>query len=145
MRGLAYEDEFGVNPFKFGVVGSTDSHTGLSTAQEDNVFGKITMVEPTADPIRIEEQIAGRFTPDDPSDNQIVGDSTASGLCCPCGRERKHAKRPWDAMKRKEIFATTDTRLRVRVFGGLGFRRATSLGRTSRGFPRRSAPASMNV
>jgi len=60
---MAYDDEFGVNPFKFGVVGSIDSHTGLTTAQENNFFGKASLVEPSANPHRIEEHITGRFTP----------------------------------------------------------------------------------
>jgi hypothetical protein len=119
-RGLAYEAELGVNPFKFGVVGSTDSHTGLSTAQENNFFGKITLVEPTADPIRFEEQITGRFTPDDPSDDQIVGDGLAAGIAAVWARENTR-EALWDAMKRKEVFATTGTRMRVRVFAGWGF------------------------
>ena len=54
-RGLAYEQQLGVNPFKFGLIGSTDSHTGLSTAQENNFFGKVAMLEPSADPIRFDE------------------------------------------------------------------------------------------
>jgi len=109
-----------MNPFKFGVVGSTDSHTGLSTAQEDNFFGKITLVEPTADPIRFEEQITGRFTPDDPSDDQIVGDSAASGLAAVWSRENTR-EALWDSMQRKETYATTGTRIRVRVFAGWKF------------------------
>jgi len=52
-RGLAYENELGANPFKFGVIGSTDSHTALSTAEEDNYFGKVTLLEPSADPVRV--------------------------------------------------------------------------------------------
>ena len=119
-RGLAYEEELGVNPFKMGVVGSTDSHTGLSTAQENNFFGKVTLVEPTADPIRFEEQITGRFTPDDPTDDQLVGDSAAAGIAAVWARENTR-EALWDAMKRKETFATTGTRLRVRVFGGWNF------------------------
>ena len=51
-RGMAYEAELGANPFKFGMVGSTDSHTGLSTAQEDNFFGKAPMVEPTGEQLQ---------------------------------------------------------------------------------------------
>jgi hypothetical protein len=119
-RGLAYEAKLGTNPFKFGMVGSTDSHTGLSTATEDNFFGKITLVEPSADPIRFEEQITGRFTPDDPSDDQVVGDSAAAGIAAVWARENTR-EALWDAMKRKEVFATTGTRLRVRVFGGFEF------------------------
>ena len=49
-RGLAYEAKLGVNPWKFGVIGSTDSHTSLATTQEDNFFGKVAAVEPSADP-----------------------------------------------------------------------------------------------
>jgi hypothetical protein len=49
-RGLAYEQSLGVNPFKFGLIGSTDSHTALSTAQENNFFGKVATLEPSAVP-----------------------------------------------------------------------------------------------
>ena len=49
-RGLSYEQKLGVNPFKFGIVGSTDSHTSLSTTQEDNFFGKVVPLEPSANP-----------------------------------------------------------------------------------------------
>ena len=60
-RGLAYEAKLGVNPFKFGMVGSTDSHTSLATAEENNFFGKVAMLEPSSDPIRFEEPITGRL------------------------------------------------------------------------------------
>ena len=119
-RGMQYEAQLGVNPFKFGVVGSTDAHTGLSTATEDNFFGKVTMVEPTADPIRFEEAITGRFTPDDPSDDLTHGDALAAGIAAVWARENTR-EAIWDAMKRKETFATTGTRLRVRVFAGWNF------------------------
>ncbi len=62
-RGLAYEARLGVNPFKFGMVGSTDAHTSLPTTQEDNFFGKVVLLEPSADPIRFEEVVAGRPAP----------------------------------------------------------------------------------
>ncbi len=75
-RGLMFEAELGVNPFKFGMIGSTDSQTALAASQEDNVFGKIALVEPTADPVRYEEVVTGRFTPDD----QFHSDAFASGL-----------------------------------------------------------------
>lgn len=119
-RGLAYEERLGVNPFKFGVIGSTDAHTGLATTQEDNFFGKVTLVEPTADPIRFSEAITGRFTPDDPSDDQTHAMGLASGLAAVWARENTRAA-IWDALNRKEVFATTGTRMRVRVFGGYGF------------------------
>jgi len=119
-RGMAYEAELGTNPFKFGVVGSTDAHTALSTAQEDNFFGKVALVEPTADPVRFEEPITGRFTPDDPSDDLTHADALAAGLAAVWARENTR-EAIWDAMKRKETFATTGTRMRVRVFAGFEF------------------------
>ncbi len=119
-RGLAYEVKLGANPFKFGVIGSTDAHTGLATTQEDNFFGKVTLVEPTKDPIRFEEQITGRFTPDDPSDDIVHAQGLASGLAAVWARENTR-EAIWDALNRKEVYATTGTRIRVRVFAGSGF------------------------
>jgi hypothetical protein len=117
-RGLAYEAELGANPFKFGVIGSTDAHTGLSTAEEDNYFGKVTLLEPSADPIRFDEVIAGRPAPDG---YQIYArEIGAAGLAAVWARENTRES-IWDAIKRKEIFATTGTRIRVRVFGGFDF------------------------
>jgi hypothetical protein len=54
--GLQLEKKLGVNPYKFGFVGSTDSHTGLATAQEDNFFGKHSGTEPNAK--RVEHPMA---------------------------------------------------------------------------------------
>jgi hypothetical protein len=119
-RGLAYEVKLGANPFKFGVIGSTYAHTGLATTQEDNFFGKVTLVEPTKDPIRFNEQITGRFTPDDPSDDIVHAQGLASGLAAVWARENTR-EAIWDALNRKEVYATTGTRIRVRVFAGSGF------------------------
>ncbi|WP_172330175.1 DUF3604 domain-containing protein [Mangrovicoccus sp. HB161399] len=119
-RGLAYEAALGANPFKFGMIGSTDSHTGLSTAEESNFFGKAPMVEPTADPVRFEEAITGRMTPDDPSDDQVHGMGLASGMTAVWARENTR-EAIWDALKRKEVYATTGPRIRIRVFAGTEF------------------------
>jgi hypothetical protein len=117
-RGLAYEADLGANPFKFGVVGSTDAHTALSTAEEDNYFGKVTLLEPSADPIRFDEVIAGRFSPEG---HQLYARNIgAAGLAAVWARENTR-EAIWDALKRKEIFATTGTRIRVRVFAGFDF------------------------
>ena len=62
-RGLAYEANLGVNPFKFGMIGSTDAHTSLATTEENNYFGKIAQLEPTSDPIRFDEVATGRTAP----------------------------------------------------------------------------------
>ncbi|MEM9633534.1 MAG: DUF3604 domain-containing protein [Pseudomonadota bacterium] len=119
-RGLAYQVQFGANPFKFGMVGSTDSHTALSTAEENNFFGKVSMLEPTDSPVRMEEAITGALTPDDPTDDTVAAQSAASGLAAVWARENTR-EAIWDAMKRKEVYATTGTRLRVRVFAGYDF------------------------
>ncbi len=120
-RGLQYEETLGINPFKFGLVGSTDSHTSLATSTEDNYFGKASPAEPTADPVRFEEMITG-FLPDpEGRDYSILhAQSSASGLAGVWARENTR-EALWDAMKRKEVYATTGTRLVVRVFAGWDF------------------------
>jgi hypothetical protein len=117
-RGLAYEAQLGVNPFKFGTIGSTDAHTSLSTADESNMFGKVVPLEPSADPIRFDEVIAGRSNP--PGKQISARMTAASGLAAVWARENTR-EALWDAMARKEVYATTGTRMRVRVFGGFDF------------------------
>ncbi|MDH5175085.1 MAG: DUF3604 domain-containing protein [Gammaproteobacteria bacterium] len=121
-RGLAYQAKLGANPFKFGLIGSTDSHTGLSTAEEDNYFGKIVALEPTADPIRFYEPLVGRFSAKD-SDKTFAWQTAAAGLAAVWARENTR-EAIWDALARKEVYATTGTRMMVRVFGGWGFKTA---------------------
>lgn len=117
-NGLAYREMLGVNPFKFGVIGSTDSHTALSTAEEDNYFGKVSMLEPSADPIRFNEVVSGRPGPD--GAKMYSRHIAAAGLAAVWARENTR-EAIWDAMSRKETFATTGSRIRVRVFGGFDF------------------------
>ena len=118
-RGLAYEEKLGANPFKFGLIGSTDSHTGLPTTQEDSFFGKVSLLEPSADPIRFEEVIIGRAN-SDPTKKIRAWRTSASGLAAVWSRENTRESL-WDAMARKETYATTGTRLTVRVFAGWNF------------------------
>jgi hypothetical protein len=54
-RGLGFDAALGSNPFKLGMVGLADTHTSLYATAEDNFFGKVSAVEPTADPIRFEK------------------------------------------------------------------------------------------
>ncbi|MGD9069313.1 MAG: DUF3604 domain-containing protein [Methyloceanibacter sp.] len=117
-RGLAYEGKLGINPFKFGLIGSTDSHTSLATTTEDNFFGKVAAVEPTTDPIRFDEVIGG--IGGKPEVAQYARQTSASGLAGVWARENTR-EAIWDALARKEVFATTGTRLRVRFFGGWDF------------------------
>jgi hypothetical protein len=118
-RGLALEAKLGTNPWKFGLIGSTDSHTSLATTTEDNFFGKVAAVEPTADPIRFNETVGG--IGGDASVGQYARQTSGSGLAAVWARENTR-EALWDAMARKEIYATTGTRIRVRVFAGFDFK-----------------------
>ena len=111
--GLQLEDELGVNPYKFGLIGATDSHTALATAQEDNFFGKHSGAEPDAK--RWEHPMAKV------GDKQYNGyDMVGSGLAGVWARENTR-KALFDAMMRKETYATTGSRMLVRFFGGWEF------------------------
>ena len=117
-RGLAFQSSLGVNPYKFGMVGSTDSHTSLSTTGEGNFFGKVAPLEPTADPIRFDEVLTGRNGPEEGW--QRAWQTSAGGLAAVWARDNTRES-IFDAMMRKEVYATTGTRLRVRVFAGYDF------------------------
>jgi hypothetical protein len=120
-RGLVYEEKLGANPFKFGMIGSTDAHTGLATTSEDNWFGKVALLEPSANPIRFKEVIIGRVPKDRPEEMKIrAAQTAASGLAAVWSRENTR-EAIWNAFERREVFATTGTRLRVRVFGGFNY------------------------
>lgn len=112
-RGLVLEEKFGTNPFKFGFIGSTDAHTGLSTTEENNFFGKFPASEPSP-----ERSTGNAFD----FEGRTVKDWKlgASGLTAVWARENTRAA-IWDAMKRKEVYATTGTRIGVRFFGGWNF------------------------
>ena len=111
--GLKLEARLGTNPYKFGMVGSTDSHTSLSTAQEDNFFGKHSGTEPNPDR---PEHVVGQF-----GDVAILGwEQVASGLAAVWATENTR-EAIFDAMERKEVYATTGSRIGVRFFGGWEF------------------------
>ena len=121
MRGLKYEAELGTNPFKFGMIGSTDSHTSLATTREENSFGKATPGEPGTGEERYMEKITGVIPSLDGSDVVIRHyKSLASGLAGVWARENTRTA-IWNALARKEVYATTGTRMTVRVFGGWDF------------------------
>jgi hypothetical protein len=109
-RGLMLEEKFGTNPYKFGMVGATDSHTSLATAQEDNFFGKHSGYEP--DPNRMNHL----FMESDVGKMMSWG-QVASGLGAVWATENTR-EAIFDAMQRKEVYATTGSRIRVRFFGG---------------------------
>jgi hypothetical protein len=114
-NGLKLEKELGVNPYKFGMVGSTDSHTGLAAVEEDNFFGKISSSEPSA------ERAFHPFMKNPKLGLSIMGwETTASGYAGVWATDNTR-EALWDAMERKETYATTGPRMIVRFFGGWDF------------------------
>jgi len=114
-EGLRQEKNLGVNPFKFGMIGSSDNHTALPTTREENNFSKASFVEPA--PERASHPLVQGAKPEL---SIMVYDVGASGLAAVWARENTRES-IWDAMSRKETYATTGTRLLVRVFGGWDF------------------------
>jgi hypothetical protein len=113
--GLKLGKELGANPFKFGLIAATDTHTALATTREENFFGKYKSTEPSAN--RHGREV---IPADDPKLRVYTSQEVASGLTAVWARENTR-RAIFDAMKRKEVFATTGTRIRVRVFAGWDF------------------------
>ena len=113
--GIQLEGKLGANPFKFGMIGSTDTHTSLSTTREDNFFGKLPSLEPKAD--RINDAFVRNA---DGTPACLSWQTPASGLCAVWARENTRESL-FDGMARKEVYATTGSRITVRVFAGWGF------------------------
>ncbi len=114
-NGLKLEEKLGTNPFKFGLIGSSDAHTGLSALEEENFFGKTTPQEPSP------ERMTKPFF-DNPKTGVKVMDweVSSSGYAAVWATENTR-EAIWDAMERKETYATTDPRIIVRFFGGWEF------------------------
>jgi len=112
-QGLIVEERVGQNPYKFGLIGSTDSHTALATAQEDNFFGKHSGVEPSAER---PEDVVGCMG----NSCYYSYDMAASGYAAVWAVENTR-EAIFDAMMRKETYATTGPRMAVRFFGGWEF------------------------
>jgi len=109
-NGLLLEQRLGTNPYKFGLVGSTDSHTALAAVEEENFFGKATNAEPK--PGRMGHAFAE-------SENGVFrGDMLVSSGYAAVWAEENTREAIFDAMERKEVYATTGPRMLVRFFGG---------------------------
>ena len=122
-RGLKFDASLGINPYKFGMIGSTDTHTALSTNAENNFFGKMASHEP----------MPGRSAGVEKK-NPKLGISrqgwqtVAGGIVAVWAGENTRGE-IFDAMQRKETFATTGSRIRVRFFGGFDFTEADARSR----------------
>ncbi|OMQ41546.1 DUF3604 domain-containing protein [Ensifer sp. 1H6] len=115
-NGLKLDKELGVNPYKYGLIGSTDSHTSLAAVEENNFFGKLPAAEPSAG--RATHPIA-KF-----GDKEVMGwEVVSSGYAAVWAMENTR-EAIFDAMKRKEVYATTGPRMLVRLFGGWEFAEA---------------------
>ncbi len=114
-RGLQYESKLGVIPFKFGLVGGTDTHNGLSAQDEDNYFGKFVAYEPN-------KERSTHMAKENKKLNISYKSSkySAAGVAAVWARENTRGS-IYDAMHRKETYATTGPRMRVRFFGGWDF------------------------
>ena len=111
--GLKLKEQLGTNPYKFGMIGSTDSHTSLATADDNNFFGKASNAEPSA---------KRAMHPFMQSEKGVIytHETLASGYAGVWATENTR-KAIWYAMARKETYATTGSRMTVRFFGGWNY------------------------
>lgn len=109
LRGLSIRSEIGVNPYEFGMIGSTDMHTGVSAASEDNFFGKFADSEPS--PTRLSGKLGDNWW--------AHVNLSASGYIAVWAEENTR-KAIFAAIKRREVYASSGPRIRLRFFGGSG-------------------------
>ena len=112
-RGLLIEQRTGVNPYKFGMIGSTDSHTSLATADDNQFFGKHSGNEPKAERATQQQNLGTNR-------NRFGWQYLASGYAGVWAKANTRGA-IFDALMRKEVYATTGPRMMVRVFGGWDF------------------------
>lgn len=118
-NGLLLEEKLGVNPYDFGLIGSTDSHTALATADSDNYNGKFTnMVNDKNRALKVEE--IGEANSAEDTKKRYSWQYLASGYAAVWAENNTRAA-IWDAMKRKEVYGTTGPRIQLRFFGGWDF------------------------
>ena len=113
LRGLTLEQQMGVNPYAFGLIGSTDSHTALATGDEDNFFGKQTNVEPRAGRALASQNLGTR-------QGRFGWHYLAGGYAAAWARGNTRAE-IFDAFMRREVYATTGPRMVLRLFAGHDF------------------------
>ena len=114
-NGLKLEQQFGTNPYKFGLVGSSDAHTGLPAMEEDNFFGKTAPQEPSPERSR-----ATFFKNPKTGVTVMDWEVGASGYAAVWATQNTR-EAIWDAMERRETYATTGPRMIVRFFASWDF------------------------
>jgi len=114
--GLVLQQKIGANPYKFGMIGSTDAHTSLATADDDNYWGK------TSNMLLGSERSSGVFTHfrSDPNLSTMSWEQAAAGYAAVWAETNTRAA-IFDALRRKEVYSTTGPRMTVRFFGGFAF------------------------
>ena len=115
-NGLKIQSKIGLNPFAFGLIGSTDAHTSLATAEEDNYWGK------TANMLLGSERVTGEFIHSFDADapSTLNWEQAAAGYAAVWATANTRAAL-FDALRRREVYATTGPRISVRFFGGFAF------------------------
>lgn len=108
IRGMQLEGEIGVNPYQFGVIGSTDAHTGLAAAEENNFQGKFPM-----DSIPSNKLMGWS----DNANSTFGWAMGAQGLAAVWAEENTR-EAILAAMKRREVYATTGPRIALRFYAG---------------------------
>lgn len=110
LLGLSEERRLGINPFKYGMIGASDSHTGLSAQREDAFYGKLGEDYLPRD----------RLGPDKATIIFPAAEMSASGLAG-VWADRNDRQSLFEAFRRREVYATSGPRMSVRMFAGFGF------------------------
>ncbi len=119
LNGLVMEQEQGFNPFRFGLIGSTDTHNSAGTMEEANFHGKVGILDGLPErrgsvPLAQPREDGSRYA------DVYYQKWSASGLAGVWAEENTRES-IFDALRRKETFATSGPRIRVRFFGGFGY------------------------
>ena len=128
LRGLELEAKLGANPFKFGFVGSTDVHNSLTAIEEDNFFGKMPIQEPSAHRWEHKSKESSWDAKLGPAQTRYTWHYIAAGYAVVWATENTRAA-IWDAMKRREAYGTSGSRITLRFFGGWDFAAADARSR----------------
>ena len=115
--GLSLRRPLGVNPFRFGMIGSADSHTGLVATTADNFWGKASMNAPRPGRMQGHWARAG----EGPSKLTIANTAMAASGYAAVWASENTREGIFDALRRREVYASTGPRITVRFFGGFGF------------------------